>query len=147
MQPDYMKMAQGQAAPKQQEVQAVEGLESEEDIPKLQEAMDMPTGQSPEAIKERIMIALEQLNILKDLTPQVLQQVQARVDELVQLVIAEDVEGIKKHPITKLLQEASIAAGKEVEVPTEEAQAAPQQGPTDFAGMVKPPMGGGMSGR
>ena len=55
---------------------------------------------------------------------------------------------IKNHRITRILDKAAKELQAEAQKQGAPQQgAAPQQGPTNFAGMVKPPMGGGMSGR
>ena len=145
MQPDYMKMAQAQKAPEEQA--KPEQAQDRSELDELHEAMGMPVGDSPEAAKQRLMQVLEELGILKDLEPAVLQQLQSKVDELVKLAMAGDMEAVENHPITQMINQAASGVAGEMGLLDDGAEQ-PQQPapPTNFAGMVKPP-GGGMSGR
>ena len=131
MQPDYSKMAQqGQQAPEADRQKLTAQMQE------AQTQIGMPSGATREDAKKRILMILEDAGILKKLNPTGLQQLTAKIEEFLQLVEKKDEEGLKNHPITKLLNK--------VEADTAQ-QAAPQAAaPTNFAGMMPP--GGGMSG-
>jgi hypothetical protein len=150
MQPDYSKMAQ---APKTQG-EGFKDLTPEElamGKEKLSldaadyEAMEMPSGDDPESIKKRVVLFFERLGLMEGLSQEGLLELQQKIDDFVQAVVAQDKQKVLNHPITKIMNKVV----EETRAQTEGPQAAPQQpaAPTDFAGMVKPPMGGGMSGR
>ena len=148
MQPDYSKMAQ---APKAQGTSLQEP--SQEDIALAQKEIqmseqdykdvEMPSGNDAESIKQRIMLFFERSGFMEDLSQEGLLELQQKIDDFVQAVIAKDKEKVLNHPITKIMNRAAAEIKGQAE-----PQAAPQPAaPTNFAGMVKPPMGGGMSGR
>ena len=152
MQPDYMKMAQGQAAPKEETVQiSPEEAKSMAFGEEAFEAMGAPTGSSKEDVKQRFLMLLEQLDLMEMFsTPEAQQKLAQEVDALAQAAVSGDVEAMQANPVFKLIektvQESGVLnEGQEAQAPTQ----APQQpaAPTNFAGMVKPPTGGGMSGR
>ena len=134
MQPDMMKMAQQTQQPKQITQQEVDAVH---------EKAGMAKGNGVAAIKQRLLQVLEEAGFLKKLTPKGLKDLTQKVQEFAELAVKEDEEALANHPITKLLQQIDQGARAQAQ----RQQPAPQQGPTNFAGMVKPPMGGGMSGR
>jgi hypothetical protein len=147
MQPDYMKMAQGQAAPQEQAVQI-----SPEEAQEMAfdegafEAMGAPTGSSKEDIKQRFLMLLEQLDLMEMFkTPEAQQKLAQQIDALAEAALSGDAQAVEASPIYKLIEQAVKQSGM---LDEGQPQAAPQQpaAPTNFAGMVKPP-GGGMSGR
>jgi acyl-CoA synthetase (NDP forming) len=148
MQPDFMGMAQGQAAPQsngsgvqlQQELQEVgaEGLNS------IYEEAGMPTENTPEAAKQRVMMVLEELGVLEGLRQDQLQQLQQLVDEFVQLAQQGDMAALEQHPISQLLNQAQQEFQQAAGMP-QQAQAQPAA-TKDFASMM-PPSGGGLGGR
>jgi GTPase involved in cell partitioning and DNA repair len=113
MQPDFMGMAQGQAAPQ-------EGLENERSNV-LQNLIDMATQ-------------------AKILTPQTQGKIIPELEKLADLIMAEDQEAVEENKIYQILMQTLAKA--------EEMQDS-QQGaaPKDFASMMPPTPGGGMSGR
>jgi hypothetical protein len=148
MQPDFMGMAQGQAAPQeeltQEDVNEI-GYTSEDF-----ETMDMPGGDDIESVKQRLMMLLEQSSILEMFQgPAQLQQLTQLVNELAQAMVDQDIEKIKANKLFQLIQNSMEETGalKEMEQPT--GGPVPQQGaPTkDFASMMPPAPGGGLGGR
>jgi trimethylamine:corrinoid methyltransferase-like protein len=155
MQKDFMGMAQGQgqAAPQsngsgvqlQQELQEVgaEGLNN------IYKEAGMPTENTPEAAKQRVMMVLEELGVLEGLRQDQLQQLQQLVDEFVQLAQKGDMAALEQHPISQLLnqaqQEFQQAAGMPQQAQTQQGQTEPTA-TKDFASMM-PPAGGGLGGR
>ena len=152
-----MKMAQ-QSQEQQQPSPVSEG--NPEDLKKIRaldegtyQQLGMPTGEDDESMKQRLMILFDQLGLMKGLTQEGLLELQQQLDDYIKVLKTKDMNKIKNHRITKILDKAA----KEIEAEAKKQgaapqqgpapQAAPQQGPTNFAGMVKPPMGGGMSGR
>ena len=115
------------------------GLPSKEQM----EASGVPTGDDKESIKQRLMLVFEQVGFMETLTtPAEQQEFAMQLEELVNLMVKKDMKAVAAHPLMKKLEQVMPNQGQ-----APAPQAAPQQGPTDFAGMVKPPMGGGMSGR
>ena len=151
MQKDFSAMAQGQQQSKEQPNQEFTAEEQEglkgfaKTVPTMKQmgAAGFPTGESREEMKQRILMFLEQLGLMEMFdTPAKQQELAANLEALIDAYEAEDIEAAEANPITQLITE--VGAGRQQGEAM--AQAAPQQGPTDFAGMVKPP-GGGMSGR
>ena len=152
MQPDYSKLAQGQAAPKQETMEiSPEEAKSMAFDEGAFEAMGAPTGSSKEDIKQRFLMLIEQLDLMEMFsTPEAQQKLAQQVDALAEASLSGDVEAMQSNPVFKLIEQAVqqsgvLNEGQEAQAPTQ----APQQpaAPTNFAGMVKPPTGGGMSGR
>ena len=155
MQPDYSKLAQGQAAPKQETMEI--SAQDAQDLSfneKAFEAMGAPTGSSKEDVKQRFLMLLEQLDLMEMFsTPESQQKLAQQVDALAEASLSGDVEAMQANPVFKLIEQTvqqsgvlnEAQEGQEAQAPTQ----APQQpaAPTNFAGMVKPPTGGGMSGR
>ena len=149
MQPDMMKMAQqSQASPQQgpsanptrEEVAAI--IPNDEQLKQL----GLPAGQDKETIKKRFMIIFEEMGFLEKLNPQGLKELQVQLDEYVDLMLKQDIKAIQAHPITKMLKDFGNLANQPAPGPM--AAPAPATAPaTDYASMVKPPAGGGMSGR
>ena len=109
MQKNYAAMAQG-AMPQEQ------GQLTQQDIAELKEldmtsedfeAMGMPTGNSPEAIKERILIFLERFEILEQLSSTEKMQMMQDIDQLVQDLAAGNLEGAAQNPVSQLVDQAS----------------------------------------
>ena len=129
----------------EQERQAMKGVKNEDlGLPTDEQykARGIGTGQDKESIKQRLMVALEEAGYIETLTTPAMQQEFAmELDQLVELLVKEDLRAAAAHPLMKKIEQ--VMPGEAPQAP----QAAPQQGPTNFAGMVKPPMGGGMSGR
>jgi len=145
MQPDYSKMAQ--AAP--QEQAAPQGQPTEEQLNQIHQEAGLPQGNDAEAIKARILAALESTGFLKKMTKEGLKEFTDSLNEFVKLLMEKNVEAIKKHPITKLLNglgERAMAAQQGMQQQPMQPQQPMQAAPKNFAGMMKPP-GGGMSGR
>ena len=132
-----MKMAQQTQQPKQATQQEVDAMH---------EKAGMVKGSDANAIKQRALQVIEESGFLKKLTPKGLKDLTQKIQEFAELAIKGDTEALKNHPITKLLQKIEENATN-AQAQQQPAGPAPQQGPTNFAGMVKPPMGGGMSGR
>ena len=140
MQKDYMAMAQQQGVnPQQPPAPGAEPQISAQDIGPTMEQMGaagLPTGDSPEDIKERILAMLKQTGLLEMFkTAEQKQQLEQAMDELIEAMETENIELLKNNLIIKLLEKAS----PEVEAPQQQAA------PTNFAGMMPP--GGGMGGR
>ena len=144
MQKDFTAMAQGQQQPTEEATMedkrdAAEFMKSLPTMQQMGEA-GLPTGSSREDMKARILGMLESLGLMEMFdTPAKQQELAMNIDALITAYEKEDAQAIESNPIIQLISEA-----------TTKQQAAPQQpqgaGPTNFAGMVKPP-GGGMSGR
>ena len=143
MQPDYMKMAQGQEKPKEKTMQI-----SPEEAKNLTydaeafEVMGAPTGSSKEDVKQRLMMLVEQLDLMELFkTPEAQQRLAQSIDALAEAAMNGNTEEMEANPIYKLIEKTAEQSGV---LNTEQPQ---EEGPTNFAGMVKPPTGGGMSGR
>jgi hypothetical protein len=151
MQKDFMSMAQGQqAAPAKQEGLAnqfkseLQDEGSQEELQKIYQEAGMPTENTPEAAKQRLMMVLEELGVLQGLRQDQLQQIQQLVDEYIKLAQEGNMQALEQHPISQLLNEAQNQFKQQVGTPQ---QATPEQKPTkDFASMM-PPAGGGVGGR
>ena len=137
MQKDFAAMAQ--QAPKEEELTA-ESVFGD---------AGMPTENTPEAAKKRLMMVLEELGVLEGLRADQLQQLTQLVDEYVAIAQKGDMAALEKHPISQLLNQAQqefqqMQGGTGGPVPQ---QAQPPAGPTkDFASMMPKP-GGGLPGR
>jgi len=103
---NYAAMAQGM--PQEQ------GL-SQEDMTNLQQAdftaedhemLGMPTGNSPEAIKERIIQMLERYGALQQLNSSEKMQIMQDIDQMVQDLISGNLEGAAKNPVNNLMMQA-----------------------------------------
>lgn len=158
MQPDMMKMAQqSQSKEEMQPSPVSEG--NPEDLKKLEpsisketyDELGMPSGEDDASMKQRLLMVFEQLGLLQGLTQEGLFELQQQLDDYIKVLKTKDMNKIKNHRITKILDKAA----KEVQAKAQEQgmqqpPTQPQQpmgaAPTNFAGMVKPP-GGGMSGR
>ena len=108
MQKNYAAMAQG-AMPQEQQL-------TQQDIAELKEldmtsedfeAMGMPTGNSPEAIKERIIMFLDRFEILEQLSATEKAQLMQDIDQLVQDLAAGNLEGAAENPVSQLVDQAS----------------------------------------
>ena len=108
MQKNYAAMAQG-AMPQEQQL-------TQQDIAELKEldmtsedfeAMGMPTGNSPEAIKERIIMFLERFELLEQLSATEKAQLMQDIDQLVQDLAAGNLEGAAENPVSQLVDQAS----------------------------------------
>ena len=141
MQKDFMGMAQGQAAP-QEEVNV-------EESQKFFEEAGMPTENTPEAAKKRLMMVLEELGVIEGLNPSQLKQLQELVDEYVAIAQKGDLQALEQHPISQLLNQAQQQFQQDMNPQKPTGGPVPQQGaaPKDFASMMPPKPGGGMSGR
>ena len=141
MQPDYMKMAQGQAAPKEQAAP-----QKADELNKFYEEQGMAQGNDVESIKQRLLQVLEDSGFLKKLTPEGLKTLTNKVQEFAELAVKGDQEALKNHPITKLLGQIEKQAAAQSQQQPQQPQQQPQgAAPKNFAGMMPP--GGGMSGR
>jgi hypothetical protein len=163
MQKDFMSMAQGQQAPAaapqeglanqmKSELQA-EG--SQEELQKIYQEAGMPIENTPEAAKQRLMMVLEELGVLKGLRQDQLQQIQKLADEYIKLAQEGNMQALEQHPISQLLNEAQNQFQEQAGLKQPAGGPVPQQGgpvpqqaaPTDFASMMPPTPGGGMGGR
>ena len=121
MQPDFMAMAQGQGS-EQEVTQKIMQLMQESGVADLYQG------------------------------PQKQQEFMTLVQSLVKAFIDQDSQAIQKHPLIQALQQV-IPGGKEWQQQAQTQQPTggpvPQQGaaPKDFASMMPPTPGGGMSGR
>jgi hypothetical protein len=131
MQKDYMNMAQGgqTAEVADADVQITDQEFSE---------MGLPTGEGPEAAKQRIMKLLEEMGALEDLEPAEKQELMQLVDQLIIDMEAGDFESVEQNPIMQLLG----SVFEEMGIGQEGAEAGMQ--PADMAGMAGG--GGGMPG-
>jgi hypothetical protein len=143
MQPDFSKMAQGQAKPTEQPQEMTPEVKQQtagflKQLPTM-EAMGkqgLPTGESKEDIKSRILSMLQSLGLMEMFdTPAKQQELASNLDALVTAYETDDIQAIESNPIIQMISEV---------LPQEQSQAAPAA-PTNFAGMVPP--GGGMSVR
>ena len=139
MQPDFSKMAQGQAKPTEEVTQeeSNEAAAFMKQLPTMEKMgkAGLPTGDSREEQKQRLLSMLESLGLMAMFeTPAKQQELAANIDALITAMEEEDVEAIKSNPIMTLIEEA-----------TSKQQPQAAAAPTNFAGMVPP--GGGMSGR
>ena len=131
---DYMGMAQGAGA-------GANDLTPEDLM--IDEAgydeMGLPAGDNPEAVKERIMQILEDMEVFEELAPSEKQELMQLVDQLVVDIEAQNFEAVEQNPVMQLLGAAFESLGVE-ETGMEEAGGMP---PADMAGMAG---GGGMPG-
>lgn len=107
---NYAAMAQGTEMPQeqltQQDVADLRELDmTSEDF----EAMGMPTGNSPEAIKERIMILLERYELLEQLSSTEKMQIMQDIDQMVQDLLSGNMEGVGQNPVTQMLNQSAQA--------------------------------------
>ena len=105
---NYAAMAQGAAMPQeqltQQDIADLRELDmTSEDF----EAMGMPTGNSPEAIKERIMILLERYELLEQLSSTEKVQIMQDIDQMVQDLLSGNMEGVGQNPVTQMLNQSA----------------------------------------
>ena len=118
MQPDFMGMAQGQVAPQ-------EGA-----------------GEPRENIIENLTLLVEQAGMSQDMDPAELQK---DIEELADLIIAEDLEGMEKNKLYKII---TIMFEETEKMQQQGMQQQEQPSATkDFASMMPPTPGGGMGGR
>jgi len=125
-----------------QEIQEA-GLEG---LTGIYEEAGMPTENTPDAAKKRLMMVLEELGVLEGLRADQLQQLTQLVDEYVAIAQKGDMAALEKHPISQLLNQAQqqFQQGAGMQQPQ---QAQGQPAPTkDFASMMPKP-GGGLPGR
>ena len=128
---DFMGMAQGAGAPAQQI--------TEQDLQMTDadyEEAGLPAGDNPEAIKERILMTLEQAGVMEDLEAAEKQEIMQLVDQLIQDIEAGNMEAVEQNPIMQLLSGLFEQMGAE-ELGAEGGE------PADMAGMAGP---GGMPG-
>ena len=108
---NYAAMAQGAAMPEQQltpeQTEQLKQMEANALTAEDYEAMGMPTGNSPEAVKERIMILLERYEVLEQLSATDKSAIMEDVDRLVQDLLAGNLEGVSQNPVGEMLGEAS----------------------------------------
>lgn len=141
MQPDFMKMAQGQEAPKEEAIQIspeeAQNLSYDEEA---FEVMGAPTGSSKEEVKQRLMMLIEQLDLMELFkTPEAQQKLAQQLDALAEAAMSGNAQEMEANPIYKLIEKTAEQSGAlNPEQPEEKA-------PKNFAGMMPP--GGGMSGR
>lgn len=139
MQKDYMGMAQGQQAPAAPAQQAPMG----------EQAPAAPQDERA-AVLENLTQLVEQAGLFKakDMDQE---QLQKDIQELADLIMADDEEGMEKNKVYKIL---TIMFEEAEKMQAQQGQPTggpvPQQGaeaPTDFASMMPPTPGGGMGGR
>jgi len=133
MQKDYMSMAQGQQAPA-----------APQQAPQMGGGVDEPRAN----IVENLTLLAEQAGMFQDMDPNELQK---DIEELADLIIAEDEAGMEKNKLYKML---TIMFEEAEKMQAQQAQptggAVPQGAPgatKDFASMMPPTPGGGMGGR
>ena len=153
MQKDFAAMAQGQKQGFGNQIKGeLQAEGSQEELQKIYQEAGMPTENTPEAAKQRLMMVLEELGVLQGLRQDQLQQIQQLVDEYIQLAQKGDMQALEQHPISQLLneaqnqfqQQAGMQGGAGGPVPQQTQE---QPAPTkDFASMM-PPSGGGLPGR
>lgn len=131
MQKDYTGMAQKQQKPTEEQFMNDPFMKQMPTMEQMGEA-GLPTGDSEEDIKQRLLAMFEQIGLLELYnTPEKQQQFAQQLDLLVKAYIAKDKKAIVENPLTK---EMSQLLEKQ-----------PQQAPTkDYASMMP---GGGMGGR
>jgi len=118
MNKDYMAMAQqGQAKPNQRPI-------TEEDIPtpEMYEEMELPSGDTPEDAKKRLLAIFQELGILKRLDPAGLKELNEKIDEYIELAQKGDMQALETHPIGQLLARANT------EIMQQQQQPAPPPG-------------------
>jgi hypothetical protein len=111
MQKDFMAMAQGQAAPAQQqqltpeEQQAMQEFEpmNDEDF----QAMGMTPGNDPQAIKARVVELLERLGLMDEVSASEKMEIFQQVDQFVQDLISGNMEAASQNPVSQMLEGAS----------------------------------------
>ena len=118
---NYAAMAQGAAMPQeqltQQDIAELRELDmTSEDF----EAMGMPTGNSPEAIKERIMILLERYELLEQLSSTEKMQIMQDKVQMVQDLLSGNMEGVAQNPVNDLMMRAEEILPTEEELETME---------------------------
>jgi len=158
MQKDFMGMAQQAQTPVQesdgtgaqmgQEIQEA-GLEG---LTGIYEEAGMPTENTPEAAKQRLMMVLEEMGVLEGLRQDQLQQIQKLIDEYVALAQKGDMAALEKHPLSQLLNQAQQQFQQAAGMQQPTGGSVPQQiqeqpaATRDFASLM-PKAGGGLGGR
>jgi hypothetical protein len=130
MQKDFMNMAQGQTTEVADEDVKVTDQEFSE--------MGLPTGEGPEAAKQRIIKLLEEMNAFEGLEAAEKQEIMQFIDQLIIDMEAGDFQAVEDNPIMQLLGSVFEEAGI-----TEQGEGA-GMAPADMAGMAGG--GGGMPG-
>ena len=138
---DFMGMMGQGAAPgtkdtgiSEQEIQELKMNDQD-----FQEAGLTP-GESPEAMKQRLVDFLEQAGVMEGLEASEKQEIMQLVDQLVKDIEAENFEAVQQNPIMQLL------AGVMEQFAMEEQGVSPEAAPADMAAMAGPsgmPGGGG----
>lgn len=164
MQKDFMSMAQGQQTPAATPQQAPIEDFTEEEIQGAAfssedfETMGMPGGDDLTSVKQRIMMLVEQLELLSVFEqPADKQKLAVLVDELAVAMVEQDLQKIQENQLFQLIKTTMEESGGVEELQgaiSQEEPAAPtggpvpqQSAPTDFASMMPPTPGGGMGGR
>jgi hypothetical protein len=137
MQKDFMNMAQGAKATGANDL-SPEDLTIDE---AGYEEMGLPAGDSPEAIKERIMQMLKDMGVFEELAPTEKQELMQLVEQLIADIQAQNFEAVEQNPVMQLLGSAFEALGAEE---VGEESAAGGMSPADMVGMAGG--GGGMPG-
>jgi len=114
----------------------------------LQEA-GLPTGQSKEDIRARLMAMIEELEILEGLSNEEVKEVEAELDKAITALEKGDVQAFQNNPVIQLIGSIMGAAGEMGEMnqgqgPTpeqmkqmeQEAEAADQETAPDMASMA-----------
>jgi alpha-D-ribose 1-methylphosphonate 5-triphosphate synthase subunit PhnG len=140
---DFAAMAQGAPAQEPQ-VDDKEGLEAAKNTYPTMEQMGktgLPTGDSKEDIKARILEALTQMGFLEAFeTPQEKQEFAVNLDALAEALFKKDMQAVQNNPLIQLYAQATQQLQQQQQQPQQQQQASP----TDFASMMP---GGGMGGR
>lgn len=120
---NYAAMAQGmpqQENPmelvqptEQDRMQAQEIALSEEEM----QSVNLPTGNQPEQVKERIVILLERFSLLEGLSASDKMKLMQQVDLLVEDIMIGNVQGIGENPINHMLSGVGEQLS-EISVPT-----------------------------
>jgi hypothetical protein len=143
MQPDFMSMAQGQAAPQQAEA-------TPETPDEMYKQLGMPTGGDDAAIQKRMMMVIDSLGLMEGLSSEGIKEMEQKVAEFVQLMKDGDMEALNAHPLSQILNKAAeelkTQAGPTA-MPSAGGQVPQKGAPKDFAAMMPPTPGGGMGGR
>ena len=95
-------------------------------------------GESPDAMKQRFLEILQKAGVLDEYTKAEVREIVKEIDAYVEAMLAGDLEKVKSSYLNDLLADVDLESP--IDMPGEEQ---PQQGGTDFAGMMPP--GGGMN--
>ena len=118
---NYAAMAQGAEMPQEKITQEeIAQLQQNDFTAEEHAAMGFPTGNSPEAIKERILTLLERYGALQQISSTEKMRLMQDVDQMVQDLLSGNMEGVAQNPVNDLMMRAEEILPTEEELETME---------------------------